>query len=297
MTTSPHPILLIGATGTVGGKVAAALGDRPNVRALARSETAEASLRTAGIADVVRGDLRDRAAVDALLAGGGRLLLITPYSEDQDVLELGALEAAAAAGVDHVVKLSVSKIPADVPIFARHARVEAALAAGPFTATVLQPEHFMDNLLFQVDDLAAGSVVQTAPPEAPLAWIDTRDIADLAAHALLADAPPIGELHVTGPESLDSAALAATLSAALGHDVTPINPDKDAWAAGAREAGTPEWMVADALGAWDLVVTVPREVSDAVPSVLGRPARSLEAFAREVLAPAVRAVEGAGAVG
>ena len=54
-------------------------------------------------------------------------------------------------------------------------------------------------------------------------------------------------------------------------------------------------MVADALGAWDLVVTVPRSVSDTVPSMLGRPARSIETFAREVLAPAVREVEGAGA--
>ena len=54
-------------------------------------------------------------------------------------------------------------------------------------------------------------------------------------------------------------------------------------------------MVTDAVGAWDLVVTVPREVSDAVPSVLGRPARSLQTFAREVLAPAVREAEAAGA--
>ncbi|WCB96780.1 NAD(P)H azoreductase [Baekduia alba] len=285
--SSTHPILLVGATGTVGGKVAAALADRPGVRALARSDQAAAQLRAVGIADIVRGDVGDRAALDALMAGGGRLLLITPYSEGQDVLELGALEAAVAAGVEHVVKLSVSKIPADVPIFARHARVEEALAAAPLTATVLQPEHFMDNLLFQLDALADGTVVQTAPPEAPLAHVDARDIADVATHALTAPEAPAGAFHLTGRERLTAAQLAAELGAALGRDVTAVTPDKDAWAAGARAAGTPEWMIVDALGAWDLVVTVPREVSDAVPTLLGRPARPVSAFAREVLAPAL----------
>ena len=186
----PSPTLLIGATGVVGAHVAAALGDCAGVRALARTAW-DAQLRAAGITDVVRGDARDRAALDALLhdARGGRLLLITPYGEDQDDVELGVVDAAVAAGIAHVVKLSVSAIPADVPIFARHARVERALAAAPLTATILQPEHFMDNLLFQADAIAAGTVVQTAPPQAPLTHVDARDIAAVATPAR---SPPTG---------------------------------------------------------------------------------------------------------
>ena len=49
-------ILLVGATGTVGSKVARLLAGRDDVRALARSDAAAAALAEQGVA-VVRGDL------------------------------------------------------------------------------------------------------------------------------------------------------------------------------------------------------------------------------------------------
>jgi uncharacterized protein YbjT (DUF2867 family) len=258
------------------------------VRALARSPEAEARLRALGGRDVVGGDLAEPASLTPFMAGGDRLLLISPYGLDQVALERAAIDAAVAAGVRHVVKLSVTPVAGtDVGLFRRHAEIEATLAAAPLTATILQPEHFMDNLLAQAGGIAAGTVVQAAPRDAELVHVDARDVAAVAVHALTAPTPPVETLRLTGPEGLTADGLAAALGAGLGRPVAALTPTPEEFAAGAAASGVPAWMVEEALGSWDLVVTVPRVVGDGVRRMLGREPTPVATWAREVLAPAV----------
>ncbi len=82
-------ILLTGATGLIGSRVAAALQGRDDVRALARSEAAATKLRDLDL-QVVRGDLDDPTSLTAAFAGVERLFLLTPFSERQAVQEHAA---------------------------------------------------------------------------------------------------------------------------------------------------------------------------------------------------------------
>ena len=73
-------IAVLGATGTIGRHVAAGLAERGVAARLLTRPGA---------------DLRDRASLRAALAGAEQLFLLTPHDPDQDLLEAGAIDAAA----------------------------------------------------------------------------------------------------------------------------------------------------------------------------------------------------------
>src|SRR3712207_9386413 len=89
-------LLLCGATGDLGGRIAARLAERRiPFRALVRPRSDTAALRSSG-ADLRIGDLTDRPSLDRALAGGGAG--VTPANANRRSLD-GA-EGASNAQVD-----------------------------------------------------------------------------------------------------------------------------------------------------------------------------------------------------
>lgn len=119
-------ILLTGATGLIGSRVAAALRGRDDVRALARSDAAATKLGDLDV-QVVRGDLDDPSSLTAAFAGVERIFLLTPFNERQAEQEHVALDAALQAGVTGVVYLSLIATDLDIAFARPHAEIEARL--------------------------------------------------------------------------------------------------------------------------------------------------------------------------
>ena len=95
-------IALLGATGTIGRHVAADLAERgDDVRAVVRDPS-----RSDVPLPVVHGDLTRPQTLRAAFDGAERVLLLTPHGPDQDLHEAAAVEAAVAAGVERIVKVS-----------------------------------------------------------------------------------------------------------------------------------------------------------------------------------------------
>jgi uncharacterized protein YbjT (DUF2867 family) len=98
-------ILAIGATGTVGRHLVPQLARRGlSVRALVRNPAAELP---AGV-DRVVGDLADPASYTPALDGVAAVYLACGNHPAQAAWENGVIDAAAAAGVRRIVKLSTS---------------------------------------------------------------------------------------------------------------------------------------------------------------------------------------------
>ena len=106
-------ILLTGVTGKTGGAtLKALLGKGVPLRAIVRNPEKAAALKDAGV-DLVVGDATDRAVVDAALRGVERALMVMPNGEGQLGFEKQFIDAAKAAGVQQLVKMSSMEAVAD----------------------------------------------------------------------------------------------------------------------------------------------------------------------------------------
>ena len=105
MNDSKPKVLVVGAAGRFAGLVVPALASRGvSVRGLARDEEQGGRARRNGAAEVAIGDLRDRASIDAALAGVAAAFYIAPvYQKDEAGMGLPFVAAAKAAGVRRIV--------------------------------------------------------------------------------------------------------------------------------------------------------------------------------------------------
>ena len=265
-------ILITGATGQVGGALVAQL---PGVRALVRSP-----VELAG-AETVVGNFDDPALLRVALDGVDTLFLTGRDNPDQVAQHLRVLDAAAAAGVQHVVKLSALGARADSPVALMrwHAAIEARLRNSDFAWTFLRPHLYMQNLLrFAGDVLARGSLA--APMgETRFPLVDTRDVSTAAAVVLRDPADHAGRGYaLTGPAALDYHEVAAALGELVGRAVRydPIAPR--AFRDGLLEAGIPGWRADDLAGIAAAYTQADNVPTDDLAELLGRPATSFAQF-------------------
>jgi uncharacterized protein YbjT (DUF2867 family) len=282
-------ILVTGARGNIGARVVHKLVQAgARVRALVRPGKA---VSFDPRVEVVTGGYDDTAAVAAAMAGASRALFITagPQLAHHD----GALASAArAAGVEHVVKISVlgarsggSEIPA------WHHDGEARIAATGVATTFLRPGSFASNAAGWLRTLVPTGKAYGAFGGAALPVIHPDDIADVAVLALTAPGHA-GKIHeLTGPEALTAAQQVAILADVLGGAFEYVNVDDDVAVHGMVDAGMPRAM-ADAMIHLVQALRAAGRIApnDAVPTLLGRPARTFRQWATE---HAARAQEGA----
>ncbi|MBJ7328605.1 MAG: NmrA family NAD(P)-binding protein [Solirubrobacteraceae bacterium] len=278
-------IAVLGATGQVGRHVAAGLADqRADVRALVRSPgTANVPLPTAFA------DLTDPLSVRRALEGATRLFLLTPHGSDQDLLEAVAIDAAADAGVQHVVKVS-GGAPSlgpngTTPTATAHWRSEQRIERAGLGFTFLRPCFYQQNLLTTVAAAVAKTGVLLAPfGRAPIAMVDVRDVAACAVAALLDPDPVDQAWQLTGPRGVSFDDIAA----ALGVRHVPVPPKAAGRALAKRGASAAEVDHAVRMAAY-FASGADGAATDHVLQLTGRPPRPVEGLLderRRLFAPA-----------
>lgn len=268
---------VLGATGQVGGEVARLLAERgAAAQALVRRPDEDGLPLPA-----VYADLTDPGTLVAALQGVDRLLLVTPHVADQDELEAAAVGAAAAAGVQRIVKISggsASLGPNGVtPTAVAHWRSEQRIEAAGLGFAFLRPSFYFQNLQETVAPVVASVGVLAAPlGHAPIAMVDARDVAACAVAALLDPAPRGGAWQLTGPRAVTFDELAGL----LGVRYLALRPRMAARGMARRGAHQDEIAHAMRMASYfasgaDAVPT------DHVERLTGVPPRSIEAFLEE----------------
>ena len=276
-------ILVTGATGNVGSALMEALAGHADVRALTRSEAAAERLSAAG-AQVHLGSFDDIAAA---LDGVDRLFLLSPAgAEEMAAVQIAAVEAARAADVRQVVKLS--SIGADEPtsarIIAAHRTVEAHIEASGLAWTHLRPHWVMQNELGQAEAIAAEGTFY-APDVARISMVDARDVGAAAARVLTERGHEGRAYLLTGPQAIGYADVAATWEDVLGRDVAWTEVSLAQARDSMIEGGLPDVLA----GGFTEIMARYREggvtasVSSDLRQLLGRDGRSFAAFLRERL--------------
>jgi len=273
-------ILVTGARGNIGSRVVDKLvKSGANVRVLLRQPTAAADRPSV---EVVRGSYDDAAAVTAAMAGVSRALFITAGPELAKHDGILAL-AAKAAGVEHIVKLSVMGARAgssEIPAW--HHDGEERIKATGLATTFVRPGSFASNARGWAGSLRATGKAFGALGTAALPVIHPDDIADVAVLALTAPGHA-GKIHeITGPACLTPAEQVAILSKIVGKPFTYVNVDDDAAVRGMIDSGMPKPMAEAMIHLVQALRGAGRiPPSEVVPQLLGRPARTFEQWATE----------------
>jgi uncharacterized protein YbjT (DUF2867 family) len=274
-------ILVTGGTGKVGSEATRVLAERGvPVRALIRDPDKAVALSRLG-AEIAVGDFTDPASLDKAVVGVSTVVLVSPAIPAQ---ELAVVDAAARAGVEHVVKVT-SKASPDSPVGRRRgqAQIEAGLAASGLAHTLLRCNAYMQNFLALAPAIRAHGGFASSAGTGRVGLIDARDVGAVAAE-IAADVTRLGgrTYWPTGPDLLSYPDAAAILSEVVGHEITfrarSEAEDREAM----LSAGVPEQVATDNARAFSLIGEGDAAwLTDDTTLVLGRAPRSFRAFTSE----------------
>ncbi len=232
---SERRILVIGATGTVGGAVLRELSGSPaQVRVLVRR--AQPAMGD----DIVQilGNLTDETAVRAALTGVDVACYISPHEEQEvemaqrfvrwceelrvRIVFAGVHVSARSLAGRCRLQLFRLLIPAYKPKLLVGQLIERS-ATDP---VLFCPANFMDNDLLFLDDIRAGSF---PTPLRRANRVAVSDVAALCRKALLDPSFPAGSYDVSGPAALTGTQCAQIWSDVLGRPVSYTGGDSARW--------------------------------------------------------------------
>ncbi len=238
------PLLLIGANGRTGRAILAAMV-RHNipVRAFIRDAAQADSLMALGAAEIALGDLTDVASIKAAMAGAGKLLHIGPPMHPQELeISTGLFEAAAEAGVGHVIYYSVMH-PLRREV--RHHRLkldaEERLIESGLPYTILQPARYMEHLA-PIWERVKAEGVHAMPFDVTKKFnvVALADLAEACAVVAGSERHHYATYELAGPEALSQRDMAATIADVIGRPVRAEAVPFDVMAQKARAAGAGE---------------------------------------------------------
>ena len=223
-------ILIVGATGTLGGHVARQLLAKGHpVRAMTRDPARATALEAAG-AEVVRGDLRDPASLRAAVRGvhavvsASHSMLGVGKSSSARVDDEGqrALIAAAKdAGVGHFVFTSVIGASPNHPVdfWRTKERIEQHLKQSGLRYTIVRPSAFMEIYAYELIGkavMAGKRVVLLGQGNSVRNMVAAVDVASCIVLALEDERWRGETIEVGGPQNVSGAQILAVFEAMAG---------------------------------------------------------------------------------
>ncbi len=276
-------ILVVGGTGKIGGEVVRLLAARGTpVRALVRDPFAASRLARPGV-ELTQGDLGKPETLPPALQGVSRVFLVTNPGPDTVPHHGAMIAAAAAAGVERLVRVSVLGIGSGLPagLFDWHAAAEDALAASGVPGVNLRPTSYMQNFLAQADSIRRAGQFFGAQGDGKLPFVDARDVAAAAVGALTRTTHVTETVTITGPEPLSYGEVATLMTGVLGRPVAYLDLPPEVYRQGLLGAGMPEWLARDLSLLEDASRGTILPASDGVARLAGHPPRRFEEFVRD----------------
>jgi NAD(P)H dehydrogenase (quinone) len=285
MMTAKTRILVMGATGQVGGALIPLLTSNPDLEVVAAIRNPAKAVHFTG--PKVHLDLDDFASFAPALEGIDRIFMATGYTVDMLRQSKDLVNTAKRAGVKQIVHLGAcGDDDTRVAHYGWHQFIERYIEWSGISFTHLRPEIFMQNLLgYGGESYVTAGVIKHYVGGAKLSWVDCDDVAAVAA-ACLSD--PTGHAVKTyrlGYEAKTYYELAEVFTETLGQHFSyePQPPSeflRNVLAAGAE----PAYMQCVFDSYTDLTngVDIRSDVTfDNFVTLVGRPPRTLADFARQ----------------
>ena len=226
--THDKTVLVTGATGNQGGATARhLLADGWQVRALVRDDSAPAAVALAAAgAELVRGDLDDRASIDAAIRGVYGVYSVQSANDNEIAQGRNVADAAEAADVQHVVYSSVGGVESQNRFYVEHGwgaidkwQIEQHIRELGLPTTILRPAGFMEDFTSPARFLQGGSLNVPWHDDLVMQLIAIDDIGAFAALAFAEPEVYLGKaMEITG-DRLTAPQISDALSTAAGRRV------------------------------------------------------------------------------
>ncbi len=282
MTTT---ILVTGPTGTIGSQVMNQLAKKQDVSVRAGVRNAEKGKThfTGSNVTPVDFDYEKPDTLAAACKGVDKVFLLTPFAENQVELGTRLVDAAKAAGVKHVVKLSAMGAEQEpgIQLGRWHRAIEKHIEASGMAWTFLRPNNFMDNFVGYYPPDKEGAIYLPWGTGA-CSFIDARDVGAVAAAVLTSGGHEQKAYVPTGPEAFTIAQAASTISEVTGRTIKYVDVPEAAAKKAMLDMGIPAWMV-DAMSELHAIdkAGYATQVTDDVKTLTGRAPRSFRDFAKD----------------
>ncbi len=279
MERSPR-ILVLGATGLVGGAVVSLLRADASVPvvAAARDVTKARALSV----PVVHFDLDEIDTFAPALQDVDRVLLVTGHTVDLLRQSKDLVNCAKRAGVQLIVNLGAGgDDDTRVAHCGWHQFVERYIEWSRIGFVHLRPETYMQNLFGCVK----GGVIRNYVGPTRLSWVDARDVASVAARCLLDPARHCGNTYRLGYDARTYDEIAALMGVALGQPFRyETRPPLEFLSAALAAGAEPAYMKSVFYSYMDFTNGLDEGTDatfDNFPALAGCPPRMLADFVRE----------------
>jgi len=197
---------------------------------------------------LIHGDLNDVGSLTEAFKDATAAFIIPPGVENRAELAENGIRAAKAAGVRHLVVMSVTTAGKTSTVFGRqfHAIESATLASG-LTYTIIRLPMFTENYVMQADAIkGTGKIYGPVNPSVKLTTVALED-AGRAAAMVIANLPSPG-MHDNRTYNISSPAYTLTdltkaLTAVAGRRVHYERLSYEDAAKSYLDKGMPEWQV------------------------------------------------------
>jgi uncharacterized protein YbjT (DUF2867 family) len=196
-------------------------------------------------------------------------------------LESAVIDACRDHGISHLVLNSAygaGQYDKSFPSW--HSQVEQHLRASGIPHTILRPETFMQNMItYYAASIRSDRAFYAAGRDAPLAFIDIRDIAAVIARCLTQPHHAGATYTLTGPEALSYAQVAERISQVVGTSITYVDLPPDKIRQSLLGFGMPAWQVEAILDLQAFYTEGPgATITGDVHKILGRDPISFDQF-------------------
>ncbi|WP_432880317.1 NAD(P)H-binding protein [Kribbella sp. CA-245084] len=263
-------ILVTGATGTIGSEL---------LRQLVASGIPAVGMTRGERPGFVQGDFEDPDSLRKAIDGVDTVFLLSAPGPRVPEHDRAMVAAAVDREVRKIVKLSAFGTTDDGTPGNWHAAGERAVRESGLAWTILRPAGFASNVLRWLPAMREGQPIPNQTGDGEHAFVDPRDVAAVAAAALVSSDHDRRAYTLTGPELLSVPGQVAIMSDVLEQPLRVVDVPLDSYAEQLRAAGLDEAFVSVALRGAELVRDGgARTVTDDVERVLGRPAATFRAW-------------------
>jgi len=237
-------ILVTGATGTLGSEVVKALKKSGAAFKAGVRDAAKATQKFGAGVELVEFDFANPSTYAAATEDVDRVFLLgPPLNYEMDKLLAPFIDHLNAQSIKRVAYLSAYKSETIAHGLKVHKVLEEKLHALNFQVTTLKPSFFAQNFKnYEWDNITKYKIVYSPSGDGKVAFVDIRDVAEVAAKVLTESGHEGKTYELTGPETLSMSDVANILTEIRGEKIVYPNPTPEQYAQTLKQAGAPDFI-------------------------------------------------------